>query len=167
VTTISCCSCSISAQAFASARDILEQMIAKFPDNETYQSNLPGIYSSTAWAFLLAQRPNEAISAASKGVELDVTKSSLKINLAHAYLLTNQFEKAKAIYLENKDVKFPDGRGFVQVALKDFKDLREAGVMHPDMRRIERLLTGEASPKQELLTAKFEPIHFKVLAGEY
>jgi len=25
------------------------------------------------------------------------------MNLAHGYLLTNQFEKAKTIYLENKD----------------------------------------------------------------
>jgi predicted Zn-dependent protease len=118
-------------QALASARDILEQLVARFPDNRMYQSSLAENYTTTAWAFLLTQRPNEAIDAASKGVELDPTKrSSLKMNLAHAYLLTSQFEKAKTIYLENKDVKLPDGRGFAQVVLKDFKDLREAGVMH-------------------------------------
>ena len=135
-------------QAFASARDILEQLVARFPNNRMYQSSLVDTYAGTTWPFLLTRRPNEAIGAASKALELDPTKSDLKTNLAHGYLLTNQFEKAKAIYLENKDVKFPDGRGFIEVVLKDFKDLREAGVTHPDMKRIERLLTGEASPKQ-------------------
>ena len=33
---------------------------------------------------------------------MSTTNSSTKINLAHGYLLTNHFEKAKAIYLENK-----------------------------------------------------------------
>jgi tetratricopeptide (TPR) repeat protein len=135
-------------QAYAGARDVLESLVARSPDNQTYQSSLVDTYYSTAWLFLLTRRPNEAIAAASKVIELDATKSSIKINLAHGYLLTNQFEKASAIYLENKDVKLPDGRGFTRVVLKDFKDLREAGVTHPDMKRIERLLTGEASAKQ-------------------
>ncbi|MGH7944229.1 MAG: hypothetical protein ACREF9_04375 [Opitutaceae bacterium] len=135
-------------QAFDGAREALKPLIGRSPDNRMYQKALQENYTNTAWAFLLAQRPNEAIAAASKGVELDPTENSLKINLAHGYLLTDQFEKASAIYLENKNVKLPDGRGFVQIVLKDFKDLREAGVTHPDMKRIERLLSGEASPKQ-------------------
>jgi tetratricopeptide (TPR) repeat protein len=135
-------------QAFASARDILEQLIARSPDNRMYQSTLLENYKSTTWPFLLTQRPNEAIGAASKGLEIDPTSSFLKINLAHAYLLTSQFEKAKTNLSRKQDVKLPDGRGFAQVVLKDFKDLREAGVTHPDIKRIERLLSGEASPNQ-------------------
>lgn len=134
-------------QAWGDARDVFEHLVAKVPDNPSYQSSLVEIYNNTAWAFLLAQRPKEAIGAASKGVELDPANSSLKINLAHGYLLAGQFEKAKAIYLENKEVKLPDGRGFADVVLKDFKDLREAGVAHRDIKRIERLLSGEASGK--------------------
>ncbi|MGH8609007.1 MAG: tetratricopeptide repeat protein [Gammaproteobacteria bacterium] len=131
-------------QAFAGARDVLEPLVARSPE---YQSTLVDTYNGSTWPFLMTRRPYEAIAAASKAIELDATKSSTKMNLAHGYLLANQFEKAKAIYLENKDVKRPDGRGFVEVVLKDFKDLREAGVMHPDMKRIERLLSGEASGK--------------------
>lgn len=137
-----------ACRAFGNARAVLEPLVVKFPDNLFYKEELPKIYGGSSWACLLAQRPDEAIGAASKRLELDPTKHSAKMNLAHAYLLTNQFEKAKAIYLENKDVKLPDGRGFVQVVLKDFKDLREAGVTHPDIKRIERLLSGEASAKR-------------------
>lgn len=136
-----------ACRAFGNARDVLEPLVVKFPE-KMYKDSLVEIYAGSTWPCLLARRPNEAIGAASKVLELDPTKHSVNINRAHAYLLTNQFEKAKAIYLENKDVKLPDGRGFVQVVLKDFKDLREAGVMHPDMKKIERLLTGEASAKR-------------------
>ena len=36
----------------------------------------------------------------------------IKGNLAHAYLFDNQFETAKAIYLENKDAKLDEERSF-------------------------------------------------------
>ena len=61
-------------------------------------------------------------------------------NLAHAYLFDNQFDKAKAIYLENKDAKLHDGRTFTQSVLDDFKELQEAGITHPDMEKIKALL---------------------------
>jgi hypothetical protein len=48
--------------------------------------------------------------------------------------LDNQFDKAKAIYLENKDAQLGDDeRTFSQVVLDDFKELEEAGITHPDM----------------------------------
>lgn len=137
-----------ACRAFGNPRDVLEPLVVKFPDNLFYKNSLANIYGGSSWACLLAQRPDEAIGAASKGLELDPTRVGAKMNLAHGYLLTNQFEKAKAIYLENKDVKLPDGRGFAQVVLKDFKDLREAGVSHPDLNAIERLLTGKPSAKR-------------------
>jgi hypothetical protein len=67
----------------------------------------------------------------------------IKGNLAHGYLFDNQFEKAKAIYLENKDAKLQDGRAFSQAVLDDFKDFQEAGITHPDMGKIKALLTGK------------------------
>ena len=35
----------------------------------------------------------------------------INANLAHGYLFDNQFDKAKTIYLENKDAKLHDGSG--------------------------------------------------------
>jgi hypothetical protein len=62
-------------------------------------------------------------------------------NLAHGYLFDNQFDKAKAIYLENKNAKLRDGRTFSQTVLDDFKEFQEAGITHPDMEKIKALLT--------------------------
>ena len=67
----------------------------------------------------------------------------IKTNLAHGYLFDNQFDKAKAIYLENKNTKLPDGRAFSQGVLDDFKEFQDAGITHPDMAKIKALLTGK------------------------
>ena len=68
-------------------------------------------------------------------------------NLAHGYLFDNQFEKAKAIYLENKDAKLHDGRAFSQAVLDDFKEFQEAGITHPDMEWIKPLLTAKGDAR--------------------
>jgi hypothetical protein len=66
----------------------------------------------------------------------------IKVTLAHGYLFDTQFDKAKAIYLENKNAKLRDDeRTFSQAVLDDFKELEEAGVTHPDTEKIKALLT--------------------------
>jgi tetratricopeptide (TPR) repeat protein len=57
---------------------------------------------------LYNRKPREAIAASLKALELTPENAVLiKTNLAHGYLFDNQFDKAKAIYLGNKDVKLP------------------------------------------------------------
>jgi len=65
----------------------------------------------------------------------------IKGNLADAYLFNNQFDKAKALYLENQNAKISDERSFIQMVLDDFKELQEAGITHPDIEKIKALLT--------------------------
>ena len=104
---------------------------------------------SLAWYYLFDQNPREAIAAALKALELSPRNAAMiKVTLAHGYLFDNQFEKAKAIYLENKDAKLrDDDRNFSQAALDDFKELEEAGVTHPDMEKIRALLTTETEAR--------------------
>jgi len=83
-----------------------------------------------------------------KALELSPADSVLiKGNLAHGYLFDNQFDKAKAIYLENRDAKIDDERTFKQAALDDFQEFEEAGITHSDMEKIKALLP--ASPKSD------------------
>jgi tetratricopeptide (TPR) repeat protein len=98
---------------------------------------------------LYNRKPSEAIAASLKALELTPENAVLiKTNLAHGYLFDNQFEKAKAIYLENKDAKLPDSaQTFSEEVLDDFKQFRDAGITHPDMGKIEALLTGQAETK--------------------
>ena len=102
-----------------------------------------GYYLDLGWYQLFNRKPREAIAASLKALELSPDKAVLiKINLAHGYLFDNQFDKAKAIYLENKGAKLRDDeRTFSQVVLDDFKEFQDAGITHPDMEKIKALLS--------------------------
>jgi tetratricopeptide (TPR) repeat protein len=101
-------------------------------------------YLDLGWYQLFNRKPREAVAASLKALELSPDDAVLiKTNLAHGYLFSNQFEKAKAIYLENKDAKLHDERAFSQAVLDDFKEFQEAGITHPDMEKIKALLTAK------------------------
>ena len=68
----------------------------------------------------------------------------IKTKLAHGYLFDNQFNKANAIYLENKNAKLRDSeQTFSQVVLDDFKEFQQAGITHPDIDKIKALLASK------------------------
>jgi tetratricopeptide (TPR) repeat protein len=103
------------------------------------------LYSNLGLCELFNRKPRQSIAASLKALKLSPDKAvAIKSNLAHGYLFDNQFGKAKAIYLENKDAKLDDGRTFSQVVLDDFKEFQEAGITHPDMEKIKALLTIKA-----------------------
>jgi tetratricopeptide (TPR) repeat protein len=98
---------------------------------------------------LYNRKPREAIAASLKALEVTPGDAVLiKTNLAHGYLFDNQFEKAKSIYLENKDAKLRDDQQtFTQEVLDDFRRFRDAGLKHPDMEKIVALLTATPEAK--------------------
>ncbi len=106
-------------------------------------------YLSLAWYHLFDRNPHEAIAASLKALELSPHNAAMiKVTLAHSYLFDNQFDKAKAIYLENKNSKLRDDeRTFSQAFLDDFKELQDAGITHPDMEKIKALLTSETESR--------------------
>jgi sugar lactone lactonase YvrE len=102
-------------------------------------------YLSLAWYHLFDRNPREAIAASLKALDLSPRNAAMiKVALAHSYLFDNQFDTAKAIYLENKNTKLRDDeRSFSQAVLDDFKELEGAGVTNPDMEKIKALLTSK------------------------
>ena len=106
-------------------------------------------YLSLGWYQLFNRKPREAIAASLKALKLSPDDAvMIKTNLAHGYLFDNQFDKAKTIYLENRNAKLRDGkRTFSQAALDDFKEFQDAGITHPDMEKIKALLTTETDAR--------------------
>jgi tetratricopeptide (TPR) repeat protein len=120
---------------YAAAINDEQKAIELDPKNGDY-------YLDLGWYQLFNRKPREAVAASLKALELSPDDAVvIKANLAHGYLFDNQFEKAKAIYLENKNAKLHDGRAFSQAVLDDFKEFQEAGITHPDMEKIKALLT--------------------------
>ena len=122
---------------YAAAVQDLQKAIEVDPKNGEY-------YTELGWYQLFNGKPRESIAASLKALELSPDNAVLiKGNLAHAYLFDNQFDKAKALYLENRDAKIDDERTFKQAVLDDFKEFRDAGISHPDVEKIQALLTAE------------------------
>jgi len=121
----------------AAVMDTLKAIELK-PNNGSY-------YLDLGWYQLFNRKPREAIAASLKALELSPDDTVvIKTNLAHGYLFDNQFDKAKTIYLQNKNAKLRDGkRTFSQAALDDFKEFQDAGITHPDMEKIKALLTAK------------------------
>jgi Tfp pilus assembly protein PilF len=115
----------------------LRKIASDQPEADTRVANA---YSHLAWAELLNRHPRQAITAAEKGLAADPRQEWIKINQAHGYLFSGQFEKAQSIYLKNKNREIEYGgvkTSFWELVMNDFKTLREKGITHPDMARIE------------------------------
>jgi thioredoxin-like negative regulator of GroEL len=130
-----------SSNQFNKAVEYANKSIQEITDNDAKRKSVQ--YGGLSWYFLFNRQFTEAISSAEAVLALDPSKEWVKTNLAHAYLFSGQFEKAKTIYLENKDREL-GGNGqkqtFRQAVLDDFKIFREKDLTHPDVQKIEELL---------------------------
>jgi tetratricopeptide (TPR) repeat protein len=109
------------------------------PDHKSLLSDAQGCL---CWSAVLTGNFSKAIEAGEEAVALlDHDKSCpARANLAHAYLLSNQFERARAIYQKYAGSTLEDGRKWNDEVRSDFQLLRKAGRDHPDMKKIEVLL---------------------------
>jgi tetratricopeptide (TPR) repeat protein len=102
-------------------------------------------YMGLGWYQIFNHKPRESMAASLKALKLSPDDAlAINANLAHAYLFDNEFEKAKAIYAENKNRKLPEGdRTFAQSVLDDFKQFEQAGLTHPDLEKIKALMAAQ------------------------
>ena len=125
---------------------------------------------------LIERRPKPAIAAAKTGAEVDPADPKLRALLAHGYLYDGQIENARAIYREARsekpqpktvlqlfqklvdsspEPKEPDAEpSLAEVVLADFQLLRQIGLEHPEMVKIEAELRSTTRPSTRPGAAK-------------
>ena len=111
-----------------------------------------GKLQSLSWCKLFTKNYKGAIESSLKAIELTNNNYSImgiSSNLAHAYLLDNQYEKAKEIYLKYKGQYYSNSKKWNLIILKDFKDLKERNITHPDMKKIEELLLSKTDNEKK------------------
>lgn len=93
------------------------------------------------WYQLLSREYSSAIENSIKGIELDIKNVlSLETNLAHAYLLSDNFERAHIIYLKNKGKIVHTNKRWEELIMEDFSLLRESGIINDNFYKIEEML---------------------------
>jgi tetratricopeptide (TPR) repeat protein len=131
--------------AIAEAIRIARGLHQAHPD-EASRSWLALTLGHQSSALLLARQYQEAIAAAEEALGLDPSQTAIYTKQAHGYLLTGQFDKALAIYRAHAKDQANDDQTSAEVVLDDFAALRQRGIDHPDMKRIEALLKTGGKP---------------------
>jgi hypothetical protein len=97
-------------------------------------------YSAIGNAYLMTKQYGKALKYLQEGEKLDDTELLIKLNLAHAYLLNDNYKDAKSIYKKYQKQNVTDSLSWVQKTELDFKAFQKAGIQNEDFERILKLM---------------------------
>lgn len=97
-------------------------------------------YNAIGNSYLLTKQYGKAIKFLKEGEKLDNTELLIQMNLAHAYLLNDNYSSAKAIYKEYQSQNVTDSLSWTQKIKQDFAAFKKAGITSSDFERILKLV---------------------------
>jgi predicted Zn-dependent protease len=89
---------------------------------------------------VLTKQYGKAIKFLKEGEKIDDTELLIKLNLAHAYLLNDNYASAKAIYKEYQSQNVTDSLSWTQKIKQDFAAFKKAAIVSSDFERILKLI---------------------------
>ena len=144
------------AEALKAANDAVESLPQ--PVKETYKPYAESCYGSLSWGLTLNKQYAPAAEAAKKALTFG-NGEWIEGNLAHAYLMSGQTQEAEKIYRKYIGKIFGEGedaQSWSQIILGDFKIMREAGIVSPEIAKIEQIFEQEkAKARLENKTKNF------------
>lgn len=93
-------------------------------------------YNSIGYCYILTKQYAKAIKFLKDGEKLDETELLLKLNLAHVYLLSDDYSAAKAIYKKYQTQNVADSLSWTDKTKLDFKTFQKAGLPSKDFERV-------------------------------
>jgi Leucine-rich repeat (LRR) protein len=130
-----------TARAFFDDENYKESYKAALLSTELDTTDFYKFYNLSFYALFVGEN-QMAIEAAQKTLQLSPTAVDVETNLALGYLLSNQYDKAEAIYRKWKGKKFLDTDEDIadKAFIKDIEDLEAAGIECPYFGRIMKFL---------------------------
>ena len=96
-------------------------------------------YSSIGYCYILTKQYAKAIKALKEGEKLDDTELLVKLNLAHVYLVSDDYSEAKAIYKKYQTQNVTDSLSWKEKTKQDFTVFQKAGLPSGDFEKILKL----------------------------
>ena len=93
-------------------------------------------YNAIGTSYLLTKQYGKAIKFLQDGERLDDTELLIKLNLAHAYLLNDNYKSAKAIYKKYQNQNVTDSLSWVEKTKVDFETFQKLGIKSDDFERV-------------------------------
>lgn len=97
-------------------------------------------YNAIGSCYLLTKQYGKALKYLQEGEKLDNTELLVQLNLAHAYLLNDNYKEAKKIYKKYQNQNVTDSLSWIQKTEQDFKAFQKAGIQNEDFERVLRLI---------------------------
>jgi hypothetical protein len=97
-------------------------------------------YNAIGSNYLLTKQYGKAIKFLKEGEKLDDSELLIKLNLAHAYLLNDNYSSAKAIYKEYQSQNVTDSLSWNEKVKQDFAAFKKVGIQKNDFERILKVL---------------------------
>ena len=97
-------------------------------------------YSAIGNSYLLTKQYGKAIKFLKDGEKLDHVELLIQLNLAHAYLLNDNYAMAKAIYKKYQSQNVTDSLSWRQKVKQDFAALKKEGIASNDFERVLKLM---------------------------
>lgn len=97
-------------------------------------------YNAIGNSYLFTKQYDKAIKFLQEGEKLDATELSIKLNLAHAYLLNDDYSTAKKIYRKYQSQNVMDSLSWKDKVKADFEAFKKAGLPSDDFEKVLSLL---------------------------
>ncbi|MDY0990112.1 hypothetical protein SOM12_21960 [Flavobacterium sp. CFBP9031] len=96
-------------------------------------------YSSLGYCYILTKQYAKALKVLLEGEKLDDTELLVKLNLAHTYLVSDDYGAAKAIYKKYQTQNVTDSLSWIAKTKLDFAAFEKAGLPTKDFEKILKL----------------------------
>lgn len=96
-------------------------------------------YSSIGYCYILTKQYAKALKSLTEGEKLDDTELLVKLNLAHVYLLNNDYSTAKSIYKKYQNQNVTDSLSWTDKTKLDFDVFQKAGIQSKDYEKVLKL----------------------------
>ena len=97
-------------------------------------------YSAIGNSYLLTKQYGKSIKFLKDGEKLDHVELLIQLNLAHAYLLNDNYAMAKAIYKKYQSQNVTDSLSWRQKVKQDFAAFKKEGIASNDFERVLKLM---------------------------
>jgi hypothetical protein len=96
-------------------------------------------YSSIGYCCILTKQYAKAVKALTEGQKLDDTELLVKLNLAHVYLLNDDYSTAKSIHKKYQNQNVTDSLSWTEKTKLDFAVFQKAGIQSKDYEKVLKL----------------------------
>jgi hypothetical protein len=120
-------------------KGLLEPARSNYLEALRRNPRLTEAYGNLAGIDILTGRVDEALAEAQEGLKISPGKTWIMVNLADAYWISGQNDRAKEVY---RSLKADQRAFFAKHVRDDFAEMDRRGIKHPDIRSIDPLLQG-------------------------